>query len=180
MAKVRPRRLVIDASVGRAAGDKASGVSFHCTEFLATVLDVGHAAVMSRELLAEWHRHRSRFATTWLRKMYGSRKVIAVDLPPDDQLRTAVGQSVLEAAVAAIMLKDCHLIEAALATDRRVASLDDNVRQHFARCAEHVRPLRRVCWVNPAVVEERSVDWLHHSAPLDRHRLLNASATRGG
>jgi hypothetical protein len=170
---------VIDASIGRAAGDKSEGTSFHCRGFLAAVLEVGHAAVMNDDLLAEWHRHRSRFARTWLRRMYGSHKVVVVELPPDEQLRTQIGRAAPGESILAIMLKDCHLIEAALATDRRVAALDDRVRHHFGRASTHVRSLRRVCWVNPAVVDERPLEWLRQNAPLERHRLLGAVASSG-
>jgi hypothetical protein len=71
-----------------------------------------------------------------------------------------------------IVLKDCHLVEAALATDLRVASLDDRVRGHFGRLAGTIDVLRPILWVNPAIAEERVVDWLESGAPDQKRRRL--------
>jgi hypothetical protein len=179
MAKVRPRRLVIDADIGGAAGDQADGSSHHCAAFLDAVRDMGHAAVMTVALLAEWRRRRSRGAARWLRSMYAARKVIELPEPPDELLRDLIGRNAPEPSVAVIMLKDCHLIEAALATDRRVVSKDDRARGHFGRAATTVMLLQRICWVNPTIVDEQPLDWLHQGAPLDRHRLLGSPARSG-
>jgi hypothetical protein len=147
-------------------------VSFHCTKFLNAIWLVGHVVVMSGELRAEWRRHRSRFSRAWQQRMFGARRVIVLDRAADKAFRAGISDATPEAAIAAILLKDCHLIEAALATDRRIASLDDQARQHFGRAAAHVQPLRRVCWVNPTVADEKPLDWLRQGAPLDRYRLL--------
>ena len=53
------------------------------------------------------------------------------------------------------MLKDCHLIEAARATDRNVVSIDETVRQYFHTAARSVGPLREVRWVNPTLTDEQ-------------------------
>jgi hypothetical protein len=178
MPKVRRRRLVIDACVGRAAGDRSDGASFHCTAFLTAVFDIGHSAVMSGDLLAEWNRNKSRFARTWLRKMYGARKVITLAQQPDTEFRERIERAAPLSTAAAAMRKDCHLLEAARATDRNVVSIDEKARGYFHAAAAHVRSLREVCWVNPAIAEEQPLDWLRQNAPLDRHRMLGAPAGR--
>lgn len=72
------------------------------------------------------------------------------------------------------MLKDAHLIELALASDRRVVSLDDTVRGLFSRAAATIKLLSAVCWVNPVDPNEKASAWLDASAPLDSARMLGA------
>ena len=66
-----------------------------------------------------------------------------------------------------------RLIEAALATDKRVASLDDQVRQHLREHAIKLSEVLSICWVNPNMPAEASVAWLESGAPLERSRMLD-------
>ena len=71
------------------------------------------------------------------------------------------------------MLKDAHLIEAALAADSRIASKDENARDHFRRLAATYATLRRIHWVNPAVEAEQIVAWrFEDGARPERSRRL--------
>jgi len=70
------------------------------------------------------------------------------------------------------MEKDRHWIEAALATDKRVASLDDRVRQHFRDRASKLSEVLSICWVNPNMPHEASIAWLESGAPAERSRTL--------
>src|SRR5437764_7932731 len=92
MAKVRPRRLVVDASIGRAAGDRSEGASSHCTKFLNALWFIGHAVVMTGELRAEWRRHRSRVSRAWQQRMFGARRVIVLDRAPDQDFRAGIAE----------------------------------------------------------------------------------------
>jgi len=47
------------------------------------------------------------------------------------------------------MEKDLHLIEAALATDHIVVSLDETAKEYFAKAAKHVSKLGQIAWINP-------------------------------
>ena len=67
--------------------------------------------------------------------------------------------------VAAIIEKDRHLIEAALASDKRVASLDDQVRQHLRGLANNLFEVQSICWVNPNMSDEAAIAWLESGAP---------------
>jgi hypothetical protein len=68
--------------------------------------------------------------------------------------------------------KDRCLIEAALATDKRVASLDDKVRNHLKDHRSTLPEIAPICWVNPDIATERGVAWLESGAPADRSRTL--------
>jgi len=115
------RRLVIDASVASAAGQTMAPASRRCREFLQAVLRISHRAAMTPLLREEWKRHQSLFARAWLAEMTSKGKVEATPDVQNDQLRT-------EAPGTRSAQKDLHLIEAALATDKIVVSLDDTAR----------------------------------------------------
>ena len=68
-AKVNSKRLVIDASVARYAGDEGANYpkSVHCRQFLFPVLDICHQVVMTPSIKEEWDKHQSKFALTWRR-----------------------------------------------------------------------------------------------------------------
>src|SRR5262245_32848483 len=70
------RRMVIDASVARASGGRGavSPTSNNCSDFLQTVLVVCHQIVLTTEILEEWQKHKSRFASRWLASMLARKK----------------------------------------------------------------------------------------------------------
>ena len=71
------------------------------------------------------------------------------------------------------MLKDAHLIEAAVDTDRRVISCDETVRRLYRRVAPRVDDLREIIWVNPTkTADEEPISWLQDGAPTDPQRML--------
>lgn len=70
------------------------------------------------------------------------------------------------------MLKDAHLLEAALATDGIVASRDEKARGAFRAASEVVSLLRRVVWVNPDRADESAISWLEAGAPPEPSRCL--------
>ena len=70
------KRIVVDASVARSAGQKPvpDFVSVRSREVLETILRARHKVAFSAEGLAEWREHRSSFARRWLVQMF-SRKL---------------------------------------------------------------------------------------------------------
>jgi hypothetical protein len=70
------------------------------------------------------------------------------------------------------MEKDRPLIEAAHATDQRIASLDDRVPNHLKEHALSLNEVASICWVNPNAPNERSIAWLESGAPNEKFRIL--------
>ena len=71
------------------------------------------------------------------------------------------------------MQKDFHLLEAARETDQTVISLDETVRQLFARATQRVGEIRDIVWVNPERTEEEEpIVWLQNGAPPEECRKL--------
>jgi hypothetical protein len=67
-----------------------------------------------------------------------------------------------------------HLIEAALAAHRLVASQDEHAREAFRAVADSVATLRAIVWVNPTLRQETPVAWLRNGAIADARRQLGA------
>ena len=70
-----------------------------------------------------------------------------------------------------ILLKDIHLIEAALSMDRIVVSLDEKAKFHFASLVVQLPDLNQIMWVNP-VADETVIEWLKEGAVPDKKRCL--------
>jgi len=143
-----------------------------CSNFLETLRDLEHRVAVSRALLKEWHDHQTRFAAAWLRSMFARRRVDVVEIQENTSLRDALQQAAPRPRIAAILMKDAHLIELALLVDRRVIALDEEARAHFGRAAKMVPVLRTSCWVNPAGTDEQPLAWLKAGAPDEQDRML--------
>jgi hypothetical protein len=151
--------LVVDASVMRAAGESEHPVSSANRDFLNAVLEICHRVAITADIRDEWRRNQSRVARRWRVAMYARRKIVLLQVPGNGELRLRLTQGHSPEETEAI-LKDTHLIEAALRADRIVASLDENARALF-RTAE----LTAVTWVNPVSERARIQNWLEQGAP---------------
>ena len=169
------KRLVVNASVARAAGGEGAtaSISINCTEFLEAFRDESpHHVVMTSGLSAEWAEHQSNFSARWLKSMIARKRFVYVMLPQNRTLsdeieRTAVGERDIEA-----LRKDFHLLHAALTTDRTIISLDETIRRLFKRASQQVSEIRDIIWVNPDRPEEQPIVWLQNGAPTEPNRRL--------
>lgn len=170
------RHIVLDASVMRAAGIRGASDprSSGCREFLMAIRRIGHRVVLGPEIRVEWDKHQSRFAMDWRVSMAKIPKIDLAEIGAVEELRDRVRESAPSAAVARILLKDLRLIEAALASDRIIASLDDAARGHFARCCPKVPELTSIVWVNPGTADEGLVEWLEGGARDEPRRRLGS------
>jgi hypothetical protein len=172
-AKARSQVLVIDASVARAAGDVSQHpTSRYCREFLQAVLQLCHRMAFTGPIQEEWNRHQSRFARQWRTSMMARKKIDPVVVPSGFLLEKRIKRSVRDSTVVAIIEKDLRLIEAAIVTDKRVISLDEQVRRHLQAHRSELPEVCSVCWVNPNNLDEEVLAWLEHGAPIERSRML--------
>src|ERR1700742_1873333 len=146
-----PKRLVIVSSVARSSGDENAlfPTSKRCRDFLLATRDICRQAVMTAAMVEEWNQHQSRFARAWRVSMVARRKLHIIDVPSDDQLRENTSRAAARTRNREAMLKDTHLLEAAIATDQIVVSLDETVRTLFVEVANKIGEIKRVCWANP-------------------------------
>ncbi|MEA2046258.1 MAG: hypothetical protein U9N48_07055 [Euryarchaeota archaeon] len=140
--------------------------------------DTPHRLVMTKDIGTEWKRNTSRWARTWLRNMNSKRRVYRPDLKSDDILRREIEDKASNESDLNKMLKDLHLIDAAMATDRSIVSLDEKARKPFAAVSDKVGELRNIVWVNPAEEDERPVEWLLEGAPAEEERFLHRYLTQ--
>jgi hypothetical protein len=111
--------LVVDASVARSCGDTTAihPLPIQCRDFLLMMQQQKHSIVMTTEIRAEWDKHQSRFALTWLRQMVAKKQFKAISLPELDQEIWEPIESLAETdKKRAAMTKDILLLEAALAS----------------------------------------------------------------
>ena len=171
------KRLVIDADVAQASGDEnaTDQRAINCRDFLKEVRFQDHRVVMTREISDEWKRHRSGFAFEWRVSMNARRRVVDIDPPEDEELQDKVTNTASREDEIEVMEKDSHLLQAALATDQTVISLDETVRGLFKQASQQVGEIRDIIWVNPDhTTEEQPIAWLQNGAPPEPHRQLSA------
>jgi hypothetical protein len=173
------KKLVIDASIARAAGGKSAiqAQSKDCRDCLQAMLEHRHKMVMSAELKAEWDKHQSRFAKTWRSQMLARRRFVALQTPLNASLIKTISDCIDEVTETIPQreagMKDIHLLEAALLSDQRVLSLDDNTaRKIFARVAQKLPDMTQLIWVNPVNPDEQAMRWLELGALEDPSRYL--------
>ena len=176
MAKVASVVLVIDCSIAHAAGPDGAEhpTAKHCRDFLLAVLQICHRIGMSPAVADEWKRHRSGFAREWLVSMHARKKVVLIDADEDTKLREALLTSATADKSRQAMLKDAHLLEAALRSDKRIAALDETVRRLFGGLAKTHKPIRPVCWVNPDTEFDDILEWLEAGALADTTKQLGS------
>lgn len=175
MAKKKTRRLVIDASVAQASGGKDAiyPTSKNCRDFLDTVLaETGHEVVMTLAIREEWNKHQSNFAKNWRAAMIARKRLSFVNVAVNDELHQKLANNATHEKTQVAILKDCHLIDAALATDKNVSSLDNTVRGLFGKACKTVFEIKAVVWVNPDKSDEVPLEWLKNGAKAEKTRML--------
>ena len=172
------KRLVVNASVARAAGGKGAtaSVSINCTEFLETFRNkCSHHIVMTYELSEEWNKHQSNFAATWLKSMIARKRFTPVTPRQNSALYDKIESTAIREKDIEALRKDFRLLQAALETDQTIISLDETIRQLFALASQRVGNIRHIIWVNPdRTSEEDPIAWLQNGAPPEAHRQLSA------
>lgn len=162
-----PKILVIDASIAHAAGGKDAQhpTSVYARDFLRNVLDFGHNIGMTPAIQEEWNRHQSNFSLQWRKTMVAKKKFIARPISEDIELRNKIAELPVSANKKAAMTKDCHLLEAALAFDQRIASKDDTVHELFKTASDNIEKIRSLVWTNPIQNPDAVRTWLKQGAP---------------
>lgn len=167
------RLLVVDSTVLHACGGKVAAhpTSKRCRDALETIRRFCHRIIMTDELGTEWKRHRSNFAATWLATMWGMKKVERNRSDPIGLDTAAIDEPARQ-----IALKDLHLVEAALATDRIIVSLDKTARNVFAELSHQLLELSDIIWVDPS--DGSLSDWLTGGTPAAGRTLGDYAKTR--
>lgn len=176
MPTKKSRRLVVDASVAGAAGgaEASHHTSKNCRDFLMAMLKICHRLVMTPEIEEEWDKHQSRVARGWRVQMKMRRKIDRPEGLARHNLSSRITKTSAKPASIRAMLKDVCLLEAALATEKRVVSLDEKARELFTEASEEIREIGALVWVNPDRDEESPLEWLKAGARAENKRCLRS------
>jgi hypothetical protein len=171
------RRLVIDIDVVAAAGQKIglNSDAKACRDFIDAVLKICHHIAVCATWSEEWLRHRNSYASTWLRRMHGPKKVNEIENIGNKTLRKNIERSITHPEILEIIMKDLFLCETALRTDKIIISCDEKSRNHFREAARSVVELRDIVWINPTNSDEEVLIWLQNGAPFEKFRTLGSS-----
>ena len=168
------RRLVIDTSIFQAASERPAPdpMGKTCGNLLKEILSICHQAVFSLEASDEWKRHRSRFALRWRTAMTARKKLHFLDEScRNDELRGTLEKLWGSERDAPDrweeVEKDLHLVEAALATDTIVLSLERRIREclEWACRRRGARILREIHWIDPVKNPQRLTRLLKGELP---------------
>jgi hypothetical protein len=154
------------------APERTDPRSKRCREFLRALRSICHRVALTPDIEEEWNKHNTRYSAEWWSSMESNRKIDVYPISADHDLRQRIQEAARNSEIARVMLKDARLIEAAIASDRRIASLDDTVRRHFAAASRSIPELRDILWVNPNKKAETAVKWLEDGAKDEDQRKL--------
>ncbi len=178
----KPRKyFVIDSDTLGYASYSNDPKCKKCRDFIKSVLDICFGAVTGGMIQEEWNRHLSPYSRKWKVYMNSKKKIedknfnyagiekIFNDIKNSD----IFSERQLDA-----LEKDKPLISAALVNDSIIVSCDNTVRKLYAKAAQEITKVGTqigdIIWINPAIDDERPIDWLESGAPAsDDKKLIN-------
>lgn len=172
--KAAKRRLVIDTDIARSASESASQDqrAALCREFLEVIRDLSFRVVLTPQIFAEWEKHWSRFTVKWLSNMTARKLTVYLRDVENPELWSRIEAVAPDYKVREAMFKDFHLIEAALASDQTISSLDETARDNFKQIVPLLIDIRDIIWLNPEKSEEGCTAWLKNGAEYEAYRCL--------
>ena len=103
--------------------------------------------------------------------MQSRRRLLSVDEAATGLAGALAGLAV-PVAEQKIMLKDCHLLEAALASEQRIISKDEEAYFHFYHASGKISQLRMLVWASPMRDADECADWLAAGAKAETKRKI--------
>lgn len=128
--------------------------------------------------MGEWREHSGRYGRRWQVLMASRRKLLSAPTFGSASLGAALSSCGLSQSAVVAAKKDFHLIEAAIATDLLVISLDDRARAIFASAADRIRQFGPICWINPVQQREYLGRWLNGEMDTPRDWNLDPERER--
>lgn len=159
--------LVIDADVLRSAGTTDHPFSKNARSILEAVRSADHLLVQTAALKTEHDKHQSRFAKTWRANMVARKRWVPKRAPEDPRLRQHLVESQNpdskkdEIAV----LKDAHLLEAAVVSNLRVVSKDTTAKSLFQKGCPLPDPYGRILWADVTQNPDATLEWIANGCP---------------
>lgn len=92
--------------------------------------------------------------------MFGRRKVEMITVPPIPDLEGRTTNTASTDKQQCAIRKNLRLVVAALHSDKRILSLDEEVRNLLVKASDQVLELREILWVNQGNRAEDPLAWL--------------------
>lgn len=172
-APATSRRLVVDTNVARSASENAHPTSNACRQVLDAMFDAQDQVVLSATQFREWQKHQSGYSKRWLVRMKAKRLWCVLTPEPNSGLAARAKKIACTEEVRQEILKDLHLLENALATDKVVLSMETNVFQLFSAYKKVLKVPRPVAWVNPTDDSDACAAWLAAGAVVADARCIS-------
>lgn len=156
--------MIVDADISKACSERNdSGERYR--QFLTAMLRICHRVALTDTVTEEWARHQSGWFRKWFKSMCARKKQVRISsVVSTAELRGQVRRLNRPDSARNAMLKDCHLIETALASDLIIVSRDNNAHREFAAAAADIRELGPIVWVNPDRTDVDLIEWLERGA----------------
>ncbi|EMP1653193.1 MULTISPECIES: hypothetical protein [Acinetobacter calcoaceticus/baumannii complex] len=141
-------KLIIDADIMRSAGTSEHPVSSTSRNLLIKIKDEGLVAVYCPTLMQEWKKHRSNYARQWIVAMVSRKKLALVNVNIEAKLFL---ESLADSKAKDIALKDAHLVDLAIATDKIIFSNDLNAKDAFSKLLDNRDNFNNIYWLSPKI-----------------------------
>lgn len=141
--------FVVDACILRSAGFGTDPASVDSREFIEQVLSGRYQVFASMALEAEWMRHASKLALSWMASMESHGLIIRAEPNPFFQAEIDRQISKLDPSYIRCAEKDSHLVLVALIYFAVVVSAELRSRNVFQMLAHGFDMLHEVRWVAP-------------------------------
>ncbi len=141
-------KFIIDADIMRSAGTAEHPVSSTSRNLLNEIKNGNGIAVYCPTLMQEWKTHRSNYARLWTVAMISRKKLVEVNVDTETKLFL---EKLDDSKSKGIALKDAHLIDLAIATDKVIFSNDLNAKNAFSELLDNRNNFNDIYWLSPKI-----------------------------
>ncbi|MEG0517140.1 MAG: hypothetical protein RR523_15985 [Cetobacterium sp.] len=139
-------KFIIDADILRSAGTSEHPISSTSRNLLNGIKDGDGVAVYCPTLMQEWKKHRSTFASAWTVAMISRKRLLSTKVNNETKLFL---EALDDSKNKNVALKDAHLIDLAIATDKIIFSNDLKAKEAFTMLLDNRDSFRNICWLSP-------------------------------
>lgn len=139
-------KFIIDADIIRSAGYSEHPVSSTSRTILNEIKDSKCHAVYCSALMEEWKKHRSNYSIRWMATMRSKKKLLLVATNVETKVFL---ESLNDSKNKIIALKDAHLVDLAIASDKVIFSNDLNAKNAFSTLLDKRHNFKNIYWLSP-------------------------------
>lgn len=139
-------KFIIDADIIRSAGYSEHPISSTSRNLLDEVIKHKSETVYCKTLMAEWRKHRSTYSTKWIASMISKKKLVLI--PVKTEAKDFL-ESLKESTDKKVALKDAHLVDLAIASNKIIFSNDTNAKNAFSKLLDKRSNFQKIYWLSP-------------------------------